>query len=53
LRPNSYTAICKCNEGFYGEYCEIKECKNNCNGKGRCVDGECKCTGGFFGTDCS
>ena len=41
--------ICKCEKGFYGEYCS-KKCPADCNGNGKCSDnGVCKCNVGFSG----
>jgi hypothetical protein len=50
-----------CNEGYTGDHCEIKQCKNNCfyNEKdiklslGVCSNGICICRPGFEGDDCS
>ncbi|MGH0176036.1 UNVERIFIED_CONTAM: hypothetical protein FKN15_002515 [Acipenser sinensis] len=35
-----------------GEDCGELSCPNNCNDRGRCVDGQCVCDDGFMGEDC-
>ncbi|XP_027675472.2 tenascin isoform X11 [Chelonia mydas] len=44
---------CICEPGWKGPNCSEPECPNNCNNKGRCVNGKCICDEGFTGEDCS
>jgi len=48
---------CECYPGFSGGDCSLAEttqrqCPNNCNGNGLCLDGRCVCSDGFRGPDC-
>ncbi|XP_075762054.1 tenascin isoform X4 [Pelodiscus sinensis] len=44
---------CICEPGWKGPNCTEPECLNNCNNRGRCVNGKCICDKGFTGEDCS
>jgi tenascin len=49
---------CRCNDYFYGEYCEKRRCKNDCNNsldQGLCDEKtfKCLCSLGYSGEDCS
>lgn len=49
---------CKCNEYYFGTFCEKKKCKNDCfnfNNQGICDEKslKCICKKGFTGDDCS
>ncbi|XP_074871917.1 tenascin isoform X7 [Carettochelys insculpta] len=54
-RGNYSTELCGCicEPGWKGPNCSEPECLNNCNNKGRCVNGKCICDEGFTGEDCS
>jgi len=39
-------------KGFYGNYCQLEQCPNNCNFHGQCIKGECKCFKGYKGELC-
>ncbi|XP_077163047.1 tenascin isoform X4 [Paroedura picta] len=43
---------CICEPGWKGPNCSEPECPQNCNNRGRCVNGKCICDEGFTGTDC-
>uniref|UniRef100_A0A8C9YBJ6 Tenascin Ca n=1 Tax=Sander lucioperca TaxID=283035 RepID=A0A8C9YBJ6_SANLU len=47
------TCGCICEPGWKGPNCTEPECPNNCQGRGRCVDGKCECFKGFTGEDCT
>ncbi|CAB3407219.1 unnamed protein product [Caenorhabditis bovis] len=59
----SHDGKCLCRAGFYGEQCEIDECKERCYNGAKCavaLDGSnkyrvvgCKCQGNFTNYDCS
>lgn len=40
-------------KGWEGEDCSAHSCKNDCSGKGECMDGKCNCTKWYSGDDCS
>jgi len=45
---------CKCNKGFYGEYCQFKECDEQCIlNNGQCIEGKCHCPNNKIGHNCS
>jgi hypothetical protein len=45
---------CKCELGFSGEDCSVRECPNKCSGNGQCIDeNQCLCNKGWSGPDCS
>ena len=48
---------CQClTKGTSGDFCEFKQCLNDCNGTNGICDkskGECQCNPMFFGSDCS
>ncbi|XP_074546521.1 tenascin-like isoform X2 [Halichoeres trimaculatus] len=54
-RGNFSTEICGCvcEPGWKGPNCSEPECPNNCQERGRCVDGKCECFKGFSGEDCT
>merc|ERR1711871_1000727 len=44
---------CKCDEGYKGILCEMKECPSDCSGHGFCSkDGICSCANNYTGTAC-
>lgn len=56
-------ALCKCDQGYYGDRCELSSSINNqlltkclqtnCNGNGQCnLQGKCQCFQGYFGQQC-
>ncbi|XP_022052938.2 tenascin isoform X3 [Acanthochromis polyacanthus] len=47
------TCGCICDPGWKGPNCTKPECPNNCQQRGRCVDGKCECFKGFTGADCT
>ncbi|XP_035811952.2 tenascin isoform X3 [Amphiprion ocellaris] len=47
------TCGCICDPGWKGPNCTKLECPNNCQQRGRCVDGKCECFKGFTGADCT
>ncbi|XP_044189678.1 tenascin isoform X5 [Thunnus albacares] len=47
------TCGCSCEPGWKGPNCTEPECPNNCQDRGRCVDGKCECFKGFSGEDCT
>ncbi|XP_030291535.1 tenascin-like isoform X4 [Sparus aurata] len=50
---SSETCGCLCEPGWKGPNCTEPECPNNCQNRGRCVDGKCVCFKGFTGKDCT
>ncbi|XP_036974158.1 tenascin isoform X4 [Acanthopagrus latus] len=50
---SSETCGCLCEPGWKGPNCTEPECPNNCQNRGRCVDGKCVCFKGFTGEDCT
>lgn len=48
-----FPPVCLCDELWKGEDCSIRRCKNECTGKGICVNGTCVCNEGWTGQDCS
>ncbi|GAM18012.1 hypothetical protein SAMD00019534_011870 [Acytostelium subglobosum LB1] len=45
---------CQCPPGFWGDFCQFKDCPNNCSNIGICISsGYCSCPEGFAGVDCS
>ncbi|KAN0048222.1 hypothetical protein ACTA71_002617 [Dictyostelium dimigraforme] len=47
---------CKCVNGYYGDYCQLKDCTvPQCLNGGSCnkTVGECSCINGFYGNDCA
>ena len=55
-KKNSAT-VCKCLEGFEGEFCETRlvPCPNGCSGHGKCdkYTGTCACANPWITKDCS
>ncbi|XP_037608763.1 tenascin isoform X4 [Sebastes umbrosus] len=47
------TCGCICEPGWKGPNCTEPECPNNCQNRGRCVDGKCECFKGFTGEGCT
>ncbi|XP_074473441.1 tenascin isoform X7 [Sebastes fasciatus] len=47
------TCGCICEPGWKGPNCTEPECPNNCQSRGRCVDGKCECFKGFTGEGCT
>ncbi|XP_032395490.1 tenascin isoform X4 [Etheostoma spectabile] len=47
------TCGCICEPGWKGPNCTEPECPNNCQGRGRCIDGKCECFKSFTGEDCT
>ncbi|XP_034047786.1 tenascin-like isoform X2 [Thalassophryne amazonica] len=47
------TCVCICESGWKGTNCTEPDCPNNCEGRGRCVEGKCECQEGFAGEDCT
>ncbi|XP_053138581.1 tenascin isoform X3 [Hemicordylus capensis] len=43
---------CICEPGWKGPNCSEPECPQNCNHRGRCVDGKCVCDEGYTGEAC-
>nr|XP_056716352.1 tenascin isoform X2 [Euleptes europaea] len=43
---------CICEPGWKGPNCSEPECPQNCNDRGRCINGKCICDEGFTGSDC-
>ena len=43
---------CKCDIGFKGEFCQIKDCTLPCLNNGKCIDGACFCDIGWSGRFC-
>ncbi|XP_034565186.1 tenascin isoform X2 [Notolabrus celidotus] len=50
---SSESCGCVCESGWKGSNCSEPECPNNCQERGRCVDGKCECFKGFGGEDCT
>ncbi|KAM6975735.1 tenascin isoform 3-T3 [Tautogolabrus adspersus] len=50
---SSETCGCVCESGWTGPNCTEPECPNNCQNRGRCLDGKCECFKGFSGEDCT
>ena len=46
------SGTCKCFDGFAGEKCKQKVCKNNCFNNGECIEGNCICKIDFTGISC-
>jgi len=44
---------CECYKNYHGEYCQHKDCLNNCSGFGLCNNGKCICPDDKTGSDCS
>ncbi|XP_063746208.1 tenascin-like isoform X3 [Eleginops maclovinus] len=44
---------CICEPGWKPPNCSEPECSNNCQDRGRCVDGKCVCFKGFTRKDCT
>ncbi|XP_041667618.1 tenascin-like isoform X4 [Cheilinus undulatus] len=44
---------CVCEPGWKGPNCTETDCPNNCQNRGRCVDGKCVCFKGFSGENCT
>ncbi|XP_034753010.1 tenascin isoform X4 [Etheostoma cragini] len=47
------TCGCICEPGWKGPNCTEPECPNNCQGRGRCIEGKCECFKSFTGEDCT
>lgn len=43
---------CICDEGYTGNYCSEKICRQNCSFNGQCHDGICYCNRGWTGENC-
>ncbi len=41
----SHICRCACKSGLIGYDCSIKTCKDDCNKRGVCANGECSCLG--------
>lgn len=49
-----FNGVCKCFDDYSGNYCQNKNCINNCNNNGYCNEnGTCTCKNKFIGNDCS
>ncbi|XP_061459945.1 tenascin isoform X2 [Rhineura floridana] len=43
---------CICEPGWKGPNCSEPECPQNCNSRGRCINGKCICDDGYTGEEC-
>nr|VZI09465.1 unnamed protein product [Spirometra erinaceieuropaei] len=46
-------AVCLCNDGWRGVYCDIPTCGSACLRNGQCVDDVCVCNRGWNGLNCN
>ncbi|VDK71406.1 unnamed protein product, partial [Dibothriocephalus latus] len=46
-------AVCLCNDGWRGVYCDIPTCGSACLQNGQCVDDVCVCNRGWNGLNCN
>eukprot|EP00913_Durusdinium_trenchii_P003237 g2993.t2 len=44
--------VCRCEDGYTGEACDVVHCKDDCSGRGSCLDGRCACDSAFYGAAC-
>ncbi|GAM18013.1 hypothetical protein SAMD00019534_011880 [Acytostelium subglobosum LB1] len=45
---------CQCPPGYWGDFCQFKDCPNNCSNIGKCLSsGYCSCPEGYVYVDCS
>lgn len=44
---------CQCDQGWSGEYCNLKQCDPRCNEHGQCKNGTCLCVTGWNGKHCT
>ncbi|CAK8990222.1 Tenascin (TN) (Cytotactin) (GMEM) (GP 150-225) (Glioma-associated-extracellular matrix antigen) (Hexabrachion) (JI) (Myotendinous antigen) (Neuronectin) (Tenascin-C) (TN-C), partial [Durusdinium trenchii] len=44
--------VCRCEDGYTGEACDVVRCKDDCSGRGSCLDGRCACDSAFYGAAC-
>jgi len=45
---------CRCEDEFFGAFCQFEYCKDSCNNRGYCDKAtmRCTCENGFFGVNC-
>ena len=44
---------CNCDDGFTGNWCNVKVCPDDCSGNGECINGVCKCNAKYRGGSCN
>ena len=45
--------ICRCNEGWSGDACDVRLCSHHCGQHGICIEGLCVCKIGWNGAFCT